>query len=113
MDALVDGARSRRGGALVLRGLPGVGKSALLADAAARATGMQVLRVVGVESESPLAFAALHRLLRPVLPYLDELPAPQATALRVAFGEEEGPDADRFRVFLATLSLLGEAAARQ
>ena len=94
----------------MVRGLPGVGKSALLADAAARASGMWVLRVRGVESESPLAFAALHRLLRSVLPHLDALPGPQARALRIAFGVEEGPDADRFRVFLATLSLLAEAA---
>jgi hypothetical protein len=49
MDALLDGARSRRGGAQVLRGLRGVGESALLADAAARATGVQVLRVVGIK----------------------------------------------------------------
>ncbi len=95
----------------MVRGLPGVGKSALLADAADRASGMWVLRVRGVESESPLAFAALHRLLRSVLPHLDALPGPQARALRIAFGVEEGPDADRFRVFLATLSLLAEAAA--
>ena len=94
----------------MVRGLPGVGKSALLADAAGRASGMWVLRVRGVESESPLAFAALHRLLRSVLPHLDALPGPQARALRIAFGVEEGPDADRFRVFLATLSLLAEAA---
>jgi hypothetical protein len=58
-----------------------------------------------------LAFAALHRLLRPLLVHLDALPAPQARALRVAFGEEDGPDADRFRIFLATLSLLAEGAA--
>ncbi len=95
----------------MVRGLPGVGKSALLADAADRASAMWVLRVRGVESESPLAFAALHRLLRSVLPHLDALPGPQARALRIAFGVEEGPDADRFRVFLATLSLLAEAAA--
>ena len=109
--AVIDVARTGRGGALVVRGLPGVGKSALLAEAADRAGGMRVLRVRGVESESPLAFAALHRLLRPVLAHLHALPSPQARALRTAFGVEEGPDADRFRVFLATLSLLAEAAA--
>jgi predicted ATPase len=74
--ALIDQARAGRGGALVLRGLPGVGKSALLADAVDRAGGMRVLGVRGVESESPLAFAALHRLLRPVLAHLDALPIP-------------------------------------
>jgi DNA-binding CsgD family transcriptional regulator len=110
VTALLDGARSGRGGALVLRGQPGVGKSSLIADAGARADGMTVLRTRGVESESPLAFAALHRLLRPVMDHADQLPAPQAQALRTALGEAAGGDADRFLVFLGTLSLLAEAA---
>jgi hypothetical protein len=63
-----------------------------------------------VESESPLAFAALHRLLRPVLPAAGRLPAWQARALRGAFGEEDDTDTDRFLVFLAALSLLAETA---
>jgi DNA-binding CsgD family transcriptional regulator len=95
---------------VVVRGEPGVGKSALLSDASSRAAGAQVLWTQGIESESPLAFAALHRLLRPVLLHLDRLPAPQARALRGAFGEQEGSAADRFVVFVATLSLLSEAA---
>ncbi len=107
--ALLDEARASRGAALVLRGLPGVGKSALIADVVAGAGDVLVLRTCGIESESPLAFAALHRLLRPAMRHVDALPAPQARALRRAFGEEEG-DADRFLVFLAALSLLAEAA---
>ena len=50
-----------------------------------------MLRTQGLEVEAPLAFAALHRLLRPVMRLRDELPGPQARALRVAFGEEDGP----------------------
>src|SRR4051812_19401107 len=73
---------------------------------------MQVLRVSGVESESPLAFAALQRLLRPVLHHLGRLPAPQSRALLAAFGAADvDADTDRFRVFLAALSLLSDAAA--
>ncbi len=111
--ALVDGAWASRGGALVLRGQPGVGKSALLAEAAAAAEGMRLLWTQGVESEAPLAFAALHRLLRPVTSSLGRLPARQARALRTAFGEEDGVDGldvDRFAVFVGALSLLAEAA---
>jgi hypothetical protein len=112
--ALLDETRASRGGALVVRGQPGVGKSALLSDAVARAEGMQVLQTQGVESESPLAFAALQRLLRPVASRFGRLAARQAHALRVAFGEEEGAgqggDTDRFVVFLGALSLLAEAA---
>jgi hypothetical protein len=69
-----------------------------------------VLWTQGVESESPLALAALHRLLRPALSHLDRLPAPQARALRGAFGEQDGTIVDRLVVFVATLSLLSEAA---
>jgi hypothetical protein len=108
--ALVDGARGGRGGALVVRGQPGVGKSALLGDTAVHADGMTVLRTQGIESESPLAFAALQRLLRPVMHCADRLPELQARALRAALGEGTGGDADRFLVFLAALSVLAEAA---
>ena len=108
--ALVDEAWAGRGGALVVLGQPGVGKSALLADAVARADGMTVLRTQGVESESPLAFAALQRLLRPVMDdRVQHLPQPQARALRAAFGEVDDGPGDRFLVFLAALSVLADA----
>ncbi|MBK6874560.1 MAG: ATP-binding protein [Kineosporiaceae bacterium] len=106
---LLDQARNSCGSALVIHGLPGVGKSTLLAAAAAEADGFTVLRTSGIESESPLAFAALQRLVRPVLRLASRLPAPQARSLRRAFGEEDG-EVDRFLVFLAALSLLAEAA---
>lgn len=109
IDTLVDEAWAGRGGALVVRGLPGVGKSALLQDTVARQEGTRVLATRGIESESPLAFAALHRLLRPVTASLVRLPAPQQEALRAAFGEQTG-GGDRFLVFLATLNLLAEVA---
>lgn len=112
---LLDEARGSRGGSLVVRGQPGVGKSALLADLVQRAgsenePGIQVLRTRGIESESPLPFAALQRLLRPVMRHVEHLPARQATALRAAFGETDAAAGDRFLIFLATLSLLAEAA---
>src|SRR5215467_10688946 len=98
IDRLVDGARDGRSGALVLRGEAGVGKSALLAHARERAEGMRVLRALGVEAESELAFAALHQLLRPVLDELGRLPAPQADALRGALGLGATPAGDRFLI---------------
>ena len=53
LTALVDGDR---GGALVVCGEPGIGKSELLAAASLRASdrGMQVLTATGVESEAHL-----------------------------------------------------------
>lgn len=107
---LLEAARSGSGGALVLLGEPGSGKSVLLDDMLAAAEGVTVLRTQGIESEAPLAFAALQRLLRPLLPLAEQLPAPQAHALRVALGEDVGEASDRFLVFLGVLSLLAEAA---
>jgi hypothetical protein len=90
LAALLSGARGGLAGTLLLHGEPGVGKSALLEDLVATAGGdVQVLRAQGVESEAPLPFAALHRLLRPVLGIIDRLPAPQARALRAAFGQAD------------------------
>lgn len=71
---------------------------------------MQILRCHGTESESPLAFAGLHQLLQPLLAGLDELPAPQSRALRVAFGDQEGPAVDPFVIALATLTMVTHAA---
>jgi DNA-binding CsgD family transcriptional regulator len=110
IGALLSDARAGAGGSLVLLGEPGAGKSVLLADAARATHDMTVLRTAGIESEAPLAFAALHRLLRPLMRLVDRLPEPQAHALRVAFGQEVGGGSDRFLVFLGALSLLAEAA---
>ena len=110
LAALLRNAGQGRAGALVVHGEPGAGKSALLDDLVAGAVGARVVRTQGLESEAPLAFAALHRLLRPLRALRDRLPAPQARALRVAFGEEEGAAVDPFLVAVATLSALTEAA---
>ncbi len=110
IGVLLDEAWALRGGSLVLRGEPGVGKSSLLQDSIGRAEGMLVLSTQGIESESPLAFAALHRLVRPVMAHANRLPGPQAQALRRTFGEEAEPVSDRFVIFVAVLTLLSELA---
>jgi AAA ATPase-like protein len=110
IDELIAAAREGRSAALVIRGEPGVGKTALLDYAAGAAAGIRVLRGNGIESEAELPFAALHLLLRPGLGTLDVLPPPQARALRGAFGLAATPGADRFLIGLAALSLLSELA---
>lgn len=113
LAAVLEAARRGEGAALLLRGEPGAGKSVLLEHAVSLADDMRVLRVRGVESESPLAFAALHRLLRPLLRELHTVPARQDKALRHALGLSDGADpgtGDRFLVYLAVLTLLSEAA---
>jgi DNA-binding CsgD family transcriptional regulator len=104
-----------RGGALVLRGDPGIGKSALLTAAAAAASskGVSVLRTAGAQSETALAFAGLEQLLRPVLPWLDRLPGPQRDALSAAFGTLDVAAPDLFLIGLAALNLLACAAERE
>ena len=100
-------------GALVLRGEAGVGKTALLGDtlAAAAADGMQTARLTGVEAETQLGYAGLHRFLLPFADDVERLPVPQRDALRSTFGLVAGPPADRFLVALAVLTLLAEVAS--
>jgi DNA-binding CsgD family transcriptional regulator/tetratricopeptide (TPR) repeat protein len=99
------------GGALVLHGEPGVGKSALV-QVAMRLAGeseMLVLKTSGVETEARMPFAGLHQLLRPVFARAEELPAVQRDALLAAFGAaSEAPEL--FLVALATLNLLSDCA---
>jgi DNA-binding CsgD family transcriptional regulator len=108
LDALLDAARAGRSGVLVLRGEPGVGKTALLEYAIESASGMGVIRAIGAESEMEFAFATLHQLCLPMLDRLERLPAPQREALAVTFGLHEGALPDRFFVGVAVLALLSE-----
>jgi DNA-binding CsgD family transcriptional regulator len=113
LDALLDTVRTGASRALVLRGEPGVGKTALLEYAIDRATGCHVSRAAGIESEMELAFAGLHQLCAPMLDGIDGLPAPQRDALGTALGLRTGEAPDRFLVGLAVLGLLSEAAEEQ
>jgi AAA ATPase domain len=82
LDRLVSAVRAGDSQVLVVRGDPGVGKTALLNHLARSATACQVVRVAGVQSEMELAFAGLHLLCAPMLDRLDRLPVPQRGALR-------------------------------
>ena len=110
LHRVLDSVRAGMSGALVLRGEPGVGKSALLDYAVESAADLQIVRTVAVESEMALGFAAVHQLLVPLLPGVGGLPEPQRRALGVAFGLVSGPPADPFLVGLAVLTLLADAA---
>ncbi|MEU7019920.1 AAA family ATPase [Streptomyces sp. NPDC046203] len=113
---LVDGL-PEHGGALLVQGAPGSGKSSLLDHAAARArgSGCTVLRASGVQAETHLPFAGLHQLTHTLTDRVQRLPPAQAKALLGAFGmEEPSPGASALRSFtiaLAVLGLLGEVAA--
>jgi DNA-binding CsgD family transcriptional regulator len=110
IDGLLARARAGTAGVLLLLGEPGIGKTALLDYAAARADDMTVVRAVGLESEAQLEFSALFDVCRPLLDRLDELAVRQREALTGALGIGPGASADRLLVGAATLSLLAAAA---
>ncbi len=104
-------ARDGMSGTLVLRGEAGIGKTSVLVAAEQQAEGFRVLRVHGVEAEENISFAALHRLLVPVLSESDRLPVPQRRALEATFGRIDGGAPDRFLIGLAILTLLAGVSA--
>lgn len=110
LRALVDPVPDKSS-VLVVLGEAGMGKTALVAEAAkwAGGAGMRVLSATGQEPESNLAFAGLHQLLRPVAAQIPGLPARQASALLGALGL--APDLvtpDRLMTGMAVLTLLSD-----
>ena len=110
---LLDDVRNGHGRALVLRGDPGIGKTALLEYATERADGFRVLRAVGIESESKLAFSGLHQLLLPVLGELDQVPEAPAEALSRALALAAPGEVNPFLAYAAVLRLLAAVAERE
>lgn len=103
-------ASAGEGGALVVRGEAGIGKTALLDECARGATACLVLRARALEDEGALPFAGLGDLVEPLLDRLPALPGPQADALAGALALRPASAGDRFAVAAAAVSLLREAA---
>jgi DNA-binding NarL/FixJ family response regulator len=110
---LLAAARAAQGGAIVVHGEPGIGKTAVIESATRSAQGFRVLRTVGNEAEMELPFAVLQQLCRPAVDRLERLAGPQRDALRVVFGLSAAGAPDRLLVGLALLSLMSELAAEQ
>jgi DNA-binding CsgD family transcriptional regulator len=113
LDELLEAVRGGQSRVLVVRGEPGVGKSALLEHVDLQASGFRVARAAGVESEMELPFAGLHQLCGQMLDGVDRLPGPQRGALHAAFGMAAGAPPDRFFVGLAVLALLSGEPEQQ
>ena len=113
IDELLERAKSGRGGALLLRGGAGVGKTVLLEYALTAAGARTVLSARGVESDAEIAFSGLSDVLRPVLDQLPTIPERQAAALAGALAIGPATTAERFAIAAATLSLLAAAAEQR
>src|SRR4051794_35761872 len=110
LGELLDAVRRGHSRVLVLRGEPGIGKTALLDYAVTSARSFKVIRAAGSESETELAFAALHQVCTPILDRLERLPEPQRDALSIAFGLKTGTAPDPFLIGLGLLGLLSEGS---
>lgn len=96
-----------RGGALVISGEPGIGKSALLFDAVGRPHGHRVVVVRGVESEVELAGSGLGELIGAFVDSVELLPESQAAVLRAVLGLAGQPAvASPYAIFVAVHSLV-------
>ena len=115
IERLLADARVGTSGVLVVSGEPGIGKSALLAyaHAAAGAGGMRVLSARGIEREAAIPFGGLLELLRPVLGHIEQLPAPQISAMRGALALGPGVRGERLVIGAATLGVLASAGEEQ
>src|ERR1700681_1597928 len=113
LDRLIEAVLAGESRALVMRGEPGVGKTALLDYVADHGSGCLVARAAGVQSEMELAFAGVHQLCAPMLDHLEQLSVPQRDALGAALGISAGPAPDRFLVGLAVLGLLSDVAEQR
>ena len=111
IDALLTGARDGASGVLAFRGEPGIGKTALLAEARQRAgDDFALLTTTGVEGESDIPYAALHTLLNPVAELIESLPGQQRAALAGVLAMGPPTAGDQLTVGTAVLSLLDSAA---
>ena len=111
LDRILEGVMSGRGGAVVVRGEAGIGKSALLDYLADRCSDCQLARTAGVESETEFPMAAVQQLFGPaLLERAEALPGPQRDALKRSFGLVEGAPPDLFLVGMAVLGAVADLA---
>jgi hypothetical protein len=114
LDALLAALVRGEGGALVVHGEAGIGKTTLLDALVERCDGaVTVVRACGAETEAELAFSALTDLFYPLLRQLDALPAPQAAALMGALALQAPAPGDRLAVCVAALGMLRAEARRR
>ena len=113
LDRLIEAVGAGESRALVVRGEPGVGKTALLEYLVEQAPGFRVVRAAGVQSEMELAFAGLHQLLASMLDRLEVYRHRRARRFGRRSASPPGRAPDRFFLGLAVLTLLSDVAEEQ
>ena len=113
LDSAVAAARKGKGGSLIITGGPGAGKSELLGYVARSAGDAEIIRIEGLESESAIGLAGLHRLLLFHPNGRGVLPPAQRRALDASLGVDGSADgsyteASPFLLGLAVLTVLGD-----
>lgn len=96
----------------MVRGDPGIGKTALIEAATADLAGIRLVRSDGFEAESSIPYAGLHRIGVSLKANVENLSSRDRQALNVAWGIEQGPAPDRFLVGLSTLALFAATSAQ-
>ncbi|MGD9697069.1 MAG: AAA family ATPase [Thermoleophilia bacterium] len=109
---LLDEGRRGRGGALLVRGDRGAGKTRLLAQVAQMAGGMRVVQAAGGRSERSVPYAGLHQLLNPLRAEIGEIAQPQAEILLNALDLRGRPGPGHGPLAIAVLTLLEDLASR-
>ena len=110
LESLIRRAAGGTSGSLAIVGEPGSGKSALLAEIAARVKGLTLLQASGSEFERGMAFAGISALVQPILPLVDDLPSSQRSALRTLLALDSGPQIDRFAAYVGLLGVFAAAS---
>ncbi len=113
LEALLAAARRGEGGAIVVHGEPGIGKTALIEHAVGLASEFSVLRAVGNEAEVELPYASLQDFFRFEMDEVEQLPHPQRDAVEIALGRIDGNAPDRLLVGLGLLNLLSLLTAKR
>ncbi|BCY08378.1 AAA family ATPase [Actinoplanes sp. L3-i22] len=103
------------GGAILITGETGVGKSTLIGAGAdvARTAGFRVLTCSGVEGETQIGLAGLHELFRLIIDRAEILPVEDRDVLFSVFGLGPRVEVDRLRLSAAVIGLLTALAAEQ
>jgi DNA-binding CsgD family transcriptional regulator len=106
---LLSSIREGRSQTLVLRGPPGVGKTALIQDALSSAEGLRVVSVRSDVSDTHIPFSGLAHVLWPLSDCFDALDPPQRKALVAALAGGEHQTFDRFGLGMAVLDVVAAA----